>query len=428
MLTKRKKVCVNVLMGILMLECFTATHAYGFAGGTGEPNDPYQIATAEQLISIGTDRDLLDKHFVLVSDIDLDPNLPDGRVFKDALIAPDDSDGVSGHGGSPFEGILDGQGHKIANLHIEGEYGYDTGLFGKLSGLVKDLSLTDVVVSGSPCGAIAGLNERSGMILRCSVTGQVSGIREVGGLAGSNWDGSLVECEAQVQVTGDENVGGMVGGGPGGTLMRCEVKANISGQQNVGGLIGHSHQGLIIECRATCIVIGGNNVGGLIGESDRTVIWFSSANCEVTAEETAGGLAGRATWPDGPVIVNCYAQGSIAGSIVGGLVGEARHNQIINCYAACELSPLETESSDPVVGGLYGDTRIPDWAPKTLACFWDAELSGVAAGTGSDPQELGTGLTTEQMRDEDVFRSAGWEFSHTWTMDGYPILQWESQE
>jgi len=427
MLTKRKKVCVTVLMGILMLGCFPATHLYGFAGGTGEPNNPYQIATAEDLILIGSDPNLLDKHYILIEDIDMDPNLPGGRVFTDAMIALDDSDGVSGHGGTAFDGVLDGQGHTIANLHIEGKYGYDAGLFGKLSGLVKDMRLTDVVVSGSPCGAIAGLNH-NGTILRCSVTGQVSGSEDVGGLAGSNWDGSLVECKAQVQVTGEENVGGMVGGGPGGTLMRCEVQAEVSGQRNVGGLVGESHEGHIIECRTICTVIGSNNVGGLIGVSDRTVIWWSSANCKVTAEETTGGLAGRAVWSSGPAIVNCYAQGSIAGSIVGGLVGEARHNQFINCYAACEIIPLQTEGTEPLVGGLFGDTRIPDWAPRTIACFWDAELSAVAAGTGSDPLELGRGFTTEQMQDEEVFRSAGWDFSHTWTMDDYPILQWESQK
>ena len=63
--------------------CLWAGPAYGFAGGTGEPNDPYQIATAEQLTSIGSDPNLLDKHFVLVADIDLDPNLPGGRIALD---------------------------------------------------------------------------------------------------------------------------------------------------------------------------------------------------------------------------------------------------------------------------------------------------------------------------------------------------------
>jgi hypothetical protein len=46
-----------------------------FSGGTGEPNDPYLMATAEQFVSIADFPNLLDKHFVLANDINLDPNL-----------------------------------------------------------------------------------------------------------------------------------------------------------------------------------------------------------------------------------------------------------------------------------------------------------------------------------------------------------------
>jgi len=421
--------------GIILIVCLmlqSSALSVEFVGGTGEPNDPYQIATAEQLIAIGSDHNLLDKSFVLVADIDLDPNLPGGRVFEDALIAQDDSNSVGGHGGHSFDGVFDGRGHTIANMHIEGKYGYDAALFGILSGLVKDLRLTDVVVSGSPCGAIAGLNS-DGMILRCSVTGQVSGVENVGGLVGSNWDASLVDCVAQVQVTGEDNVGGMVGsGGPGGTLMRCKVQAEVNGRRSVGGLVGRGHNGQIFECCATGTVIGSNDVGGLIGSSG-IMIWRSSANCEVIAEQTAGGLAGSAHWSFGLLIADCYAQGSVTGSTVGGLVGESRHSQAINCYAACEIIPLETEGRGPFIGGLFGDTMTSRWAPLTVACFWDAELSGVAASTGSDPLELGTGLTTEQMQDEDAFRSAGWDgwdFSHVWMIceGDYPRLQWEVED
>ncbi|MEA3226088.1 MAG: hypothetical protein U9Q07_09070, partial [Planctomycetota bacterium] len=403
--------------------------AADFAAGTGEPNDPYQIATVEQLIAIGSDSDLLDKNFVLVADIDLDPNLPGGRVFTNALIARDEGDGVGGHSGASFDGVLDGQGHTIANLHIEGVHGYDAGLFGKLSGLVKDLRLTDVVISGSPCGAIAGLNHR-GMILRCQVTGRISGANRVGGLVGDNWDASLVECRAKVQVTGEDNVGGMVGGGPGGTLMRCHVQAEVNGERSVGGLVGGSHRGQIIECQATGVVIGGNDVGGLIGDSDETMIWRSSAICEVIAEQTAGGLVGDAHWHSGLVVADCYARGSVAGSVVGGLAGDARHNQFLNCYAACEVIPLQVEGEEPLVGGLFGEVRVPAWAPLTVACFWDAELSGIAESAGSDPVELGTGLTTEQMRDQNMLRDAGWDFSHVWMMceGDYPRLRWEAQD
>lgn len=63
--------------------------AQPFAGGTGEAGDPYRIAAAEQLLAIETDPSFLEKCFVLVADIDLDPNLPGGRAFDAALIAPD---------------------------------------------------------------------------------------------------------------------------------------------------------------------------------------------------------------------------------------------------------------------------------------------------------------------------------------------------
>ena len=60
-----------IVCGMVICGCADALFGVEFAGGTGEPNDPYQIATAEQLIGFGADGDLLDKHFVLIADIDL---------------------------------------------------------------------------------------------------------------------------------------------------------------------------------------------------------------------------------------------------------------------------------------------------------------------------------------------------------------------
>jgi len=414
--------------GIILIICLilqSSALSAEFAGGTGEPNDPYQIATAEQLISIGADRDLLDKHFILIEDIDLDPNLPGGRIFEDALIAQDEDDSANGHKGSSFNGIFDGNGHTIANLHIEGKYGYDTGLFGMLSGLIKNLHLTDVVVSGSTCGAMAGLHH--GTIFRCRVNGRVSGAKNVGGLVGNNSNGSLIECEAQVQVVGDSSVGGMVGGGPGGTLSRCEVQAEVNGNNIVGGLVGRQSGHSIIECRVAGVVSGNSTVGGLIGEFYETLIWRSSVNCVVTAEQTAGGLIGFASGIH-MFIADCYARGSITGSTLGGLIGETHGIRIINCYAACEVYPLEVEGTEARVGGLFGNALIQQWSPTTIACFWDAESSGITVSTGSDPHlELGQGLSTEQMLDEEMFRNAGWDFDYIWMISEgeYPKLRWE---
>ncbi|MHC4119811.1 MAG: hypothetical protein ACYSWO_20120 [Planctomycetota bacterium] len=423
---------ITMKHGVFVIACLllqSLALAADFAGGTGEPNDPYQIATAEQLIAIGSDPSFLDKNFVLVADIDLDPNLPGGRVFTNAPIARDSNASVGSHSGASFGGVLDGRGHTIANLHIEGGHGYDVGLFSMLSGLVKDLRLADVVISGSPCGAIAGFNH-GGMILRCEVTGRLSGVSQVGGLVGANWDASLVECQAQVRIIGHDEIGGMVGGGERAMLMRCRAEADVNGERGVGGLVGDSQSGIIIECQATGTVVGGDEVGGLIGNCSRTMIRGSAADCDVTGEQTAGGLAGRIMWRYGPLIADCYARGSVAGSVVGGLAGQASWNQFLNCYAACEIIVMQVEGQEPVAGGLFAEVRAPKWAPLTAACFWDMELSGIAESVGSDPVELGTGLNTEQMRSGNVLRDAGWDFDHVWMIceGDYPRLQWEAED
>ena len=68
-----------------------------YSGGMGEPNDPYQIATAEDLMLLGDSPEDYDEHFILTADIDLDPNLPGRKVFGKAVI-------------DAFTGIFDGNG------------------------------------------------------------------------------------------------------------------------------------------------------------------------------------------------------------------------------------------------------------------------------------------------------------------------------
>jgi len=64
------------LASVLLVLTIVATATAKYGGGTGEPNDPYQIATAADLIALGETPEDYDKHFILTADIDLDPNLP----------------------------------------------------------------------------------------------------------------------------------------------------------------------------------------------------------------------------------------------------------------------------------------------------------------------------------------------------------------
>jgi hypothetical protein len=126
--------------------------------------------------------------------------------------------------------------------------------------------------------------------------------------------------------------------------------------------------------------------------------------------------------------MDCYAQGSVTGSLTGGLVGSISATPLLNSYAACEMIPMASgDGTTAVMGGLLGEARYLA-ATQVTGCFWDAELSGVSVGAGSGAASCGTGLTTEQMRQKTTFEQAGWDLDSIWaiTEGEYPILQWES--
>ena len=235
---------------VLLVLCGVSGFSYGFAGGTGEPNDPYRIASAEQLVSIGFDPNLLDKCFVLVNDIDLDPNLPNGRVFGCAVVAADVNDAWNGFDGTPFTGALDGAGFAISNLTVHGSE--HLGLFGVIGprGVVRNLSVRNAEISRQKMGwdfigTLAGQNE--GTITNCHITtaisfGELPALLQStgGGLVGVNI-GTLAQCSACVRMTGCfAYVGGLVGSNGGaGIVSACRAEGQVTCNAGfIGGLIG----------------------------------------------------------------------------------------------------------------------------------------------------------------------------------------------
>jgi len=139
--------------------------------GKGTSQNPYRIDTAEQLILLGKASILWDKHYLLVTDIDLDPNFPYVDVFPQSVVPS-------------FNGIFEGNGHKILHLIIKG--GSYLGLFGFLDSkaVVSNLGLKEIDVNGmnSYVGNLVGVNY--GTIINCYSTGKVNGYDYIGGLVG----------------------------------------------------------------------------------------------------------------------------------------------------------------------------------------------------------------------------------------------------
>ena len=231
--------------------CSSSFPAYAkYSGGTGEPNDPYRIATAEDLMLLGDSPEDYAKHFLLTADIDLDPNLPGRKVFDKAVIAPDVNAVEDYFQGTTFTGIFDGNGHTISYLTIAGD-DY-VGLFGELAEAeVKYLGLLHVKITGSGdyVGSLLGSNGddgvQGGLVTCCYSTGAVGGVRYVGGLVGGN-GGNVVRCYSTSAVTGDSVVGGLVG-------------------QN-GLYFGNTFVGAVTESYSTGPVSGNELVGGFAGQ------------------------------------------------------------------------------------------------------------------------------------------------------------------
>ncbi len=419
---------------LLIAVCLVSFPAYAkYGGGTGEPNDPYQIATADDLMLLGESPEDCDKHFILTADIDLDPNLPRRKVFDRAVIPW-------------FGGTFDGNNLTISHLTIEGG-GY-LGLFGRLSwgAEVKDLGVVDVNItsSGDQVGGLVG--ENRGYVTQCYSTGSVTGVNYVGGLVGKNGvlgilrviirvpeqyfpvslSSTIYNCYSTAYVTGNTGVGGLLGSNS-GDVTQCYSKAVVIGNSSVGGLAGANlGDGTIARCYAICTIRkafrqwqADESIGGLVGTNFGTpgswgITWYPSIPASVA------------------VISDCYSivsgDSQVSGLLVGqngepnskGWFSSISPGRIVNCYAACDSSG--TVEATGLVGRNYG------LGGAVLNCFWDAQACGVA-----DNAEGGTPKTTAEMQMAGTFLDADWGGcvdEVIWTIDegnDYPRLWWEDK-
>ena len=389
-----------------------------YSGGTGEPNDPYQIATADDLILLSETPEDYDKNFILTSNIDLDPNLSGRKVFDRAVIASDANDAEYGFQGTPLTGVLDGSGRTISHLTITGK-GY-LGLFGRLdfAAEVRNLGIIDANMNGShTIGALVGINgerygeEDGGTVSHCYSTGSITGNNStVGGLVGENW-GEVLQSHSTGDVIGYSGVGGLVGINH-SNMRQCYSTGIVLGTYSVGGLVG-SNWAYLTQAYCTGDVSGSADIGGLVGYNhDKAYVTYCYSSGVVSGESQVGGLVGE----DHGVLTQCFSTGKVSGrNQVGGLVGNF-WGDATQCYSIGFVSGSEE------VGGLVGrDLGF------TVHCFWNTQTSGQATSAE------GTGKTTAEMQDIQTYLDARWDFvdeitngtSQIWKVPeegGYPVL------
>jgi filamentous hemagglutinin family protein len=284
------------------------------------------VNTFADLQLIGANTNTLGGTYALSKDINADNMAPIGSA------------------GSPFTGLLDGQGYTIKNGVIAPTAaGVDNiGLFGAIgpTGTVRNLNVSDFLVKANPnvtgpgqfVGVIAGQN--AGIISNVNVSnssvdgGKLDGVI-AGGLVGQNGMFGPNNQQIAGSISNSSATGMTVTVGNG-----CDV--DCAGGFNIaGGLVGSNAAGsTITNSHATGTVSGGgvSFVGGLVGQNGildfgTASITGSYANVAVSISgpySAAGGLVGSNA--PGSIIRDSQAFGSVTSkandfAFTGGLVG-----------------------------------------------------------------------------------------------------------
>ena len=234
-----------------------------FAGGSGTKSDPWQVATARQLDNV---RNYLgeaheNKYFIQTADIDLGVAPWNRGEGWEPIGYYYDYESSTRTG---FYGNYNGNGKVISNLYINRPDGDYQGLFGFSEGLIQNLGIKDVSVSGKEyIGALVG--NTGGSLINCYSNGSVIGEDTAGGLVGHNY-GIIDICHSVCSVEGSWYIGGLVGYNE-CTISNCYCKGNVNGDDFVGGLVGWSY-GTLSNCYSACYYSGNGCTYGLIGDGN----------------------------------------------------------------------------------------------------------------------------------------------------------------
>jgi len=345
--------------------------------GSGTQEDPYKIASLNDLKTISEHDEMWNYYFIQTADID----------------AAETSNWNSGEGFSPigyyysnnnfayFTGSYNGGNHSIRNLYINSSGDNCIGLFGYVGNesSIDNLRLTN-----------------------CNITGY----EKVGGLVGHGYNCSITNCTVITDnIRGYNSAGGIIGDSDNCTVSNCSVLGNVSGNcDNIGGLIGNSENSNILNCYVSGDVSSDNdvesfyenasNVGGLIGNS----ISSNISNCYVL-----GSVVAEANVWGGWTIYAYYS---------GGLIGKSSSSLISDCYTMVEVSG---HKSPGAFIGYNASSYISN-------CYYNTEMaSGLAAIGTNDNNQIVEALPADSMLMVESF--INWDISNSGTSSIWGIIE-----
>lgn len=388
--------------------------ANSFDGGTGTQDDPYQIATAEQLAKLANDvnnkdglgaKFYLNTYFVLTANIDLS-----GYRWKPIGVYQE------GIANTRFSGCLDGDGHTISGLYVdERESGLSAGLFGcigvaftnnnkvdiEIAPTVKNLTIEGAEIYASDylpsqyssrgyAGILTGMTTHyysKSIIDNVHVSGKINATSKTdngvycGGMIGNCYNLMATNCSADVIIDGGNSTtsGGFIGFVCGGKFENCTTRGSMDGKWGLGGFAGEVDSGETHLAGADPIIDS---------EFNKCISYVN-----ITAVDwNVGGFVG---YLNKGTISNCASYGNVTSKVtewnprIGGFAG-TNAGTIKNSHTA---SIVTENSEEGDAGGFVGN----DKNGITSTCSFDntknAEMNAIGGSETEGTNEI-TGVPT----------------------------------
>ena len=327
-------------------------------------------------------------------------------------------------GDTAFTGEFDGNGHTVSGLAIDS--GSNTGLFAINEGTIKNLTVSnsEIVVS-TQGGLIAGVNNESGVISNCSVSGSLI------------YGEFKTSTSQKYWLKSGYQVGGVAGLNK-GTIEKCvNDNTDVRGWFEVGGICGRN-EGTVSQCVGTGYINSTNS--GIAATAQETRFKYAAeaaARFSAYTYGRAGGIAGFNSGTLENVVVRNATGNKYIGlagfNTVGGICG--MNEGLIS--KACATNVQFTFPSNGAqlyypngkVSGYSG--TVYSWNNKffhpiaatqqnggtTENCLYASMKSGEIPSASFDEGGRGTFCSSDSLKGEDIYKENGWDFDNVWSID-----------
>jgi hypothetical protein len=386
--------------------------------GNGDPANPWEISTIDELAWMMTQSERWGDSFELVADLAIGTET--ASWFSGLGFSP-----IGTYPTMPFTGQFNGNDYTIDGLTIARPGSDYTAFFGYLqNATVSDIHFTGASVSGNDdtAGLVAFVS--ASLIDNVSFSGNITGGRDAAGLVALANDGTTDIFEASVEVNVQASVGGYVAGiiaqayDP-VNIFACSASGSVDAvNASAGGLAGQLVDSEVRNCQSDMVIITASSAGGLINYARSSTLVTSFAYGIVNASSEAAGFVRLSNGSD---FSDCYAQGPVTAlGAAAGFFGRSLSSvsTIDRCYASGAVTA-------PAASGFASDIGTSVFAD----CFWDVEASGQSTSDGEQAGAI-EGQNTAWMQTQANFVNAGWDFTPVtgnWSINTatYPYLQWQ---